>query len=82
MSLLDQTTLDHVDKLYMDTGTKETEDAQENDRYCKRNEMLYLSLQQKISQDRLTYSVIPDAIHHESAWQDRFADIIRYLYSD
>lgn len=78
--LVKDTDLSHVERFYMDTGTKETTDPKDNDKYMNSNEELAQIIKDKLDNKRFQYSIIEDGRHHESDWEARFPDILRYLF--
>ncbi len=71
-----------VKKFYMDVGTKETQDPKYNEAYVETNIEYYEIMKSKIDDSRLRFEIVEDAIHHESAWEVRFPDIIKFLFND
>jgi predicted alpha/beta superfamily hydrolase len=71
-----------IKKLYMDCGTKETNEKMMNDLYVDLNKEVYDILHEKIDDDRIKFEVIKDAIHHETAWEKRLPDILNYLFNE
>jgi predicted alpha/beta superfamily hydrolase len=74
--------LDKVKKLYMDVGTKETENIEFNEAYVDTNKELYQILKQKMDDSTLRFEIIKDAVHHETSWEKRFPEIIKYMFND
>jgi predicted alpha/beta superfamily hydrolase len=74
--------LSHVRKVYLDTGTMETDDEIENKRYLTRNRAIRDVLREKLDESRFRYEEIEDGIHHESAWEERVPAILRYLFDE
>ncbi len=71
-----------VKKFYMDVGTKESENVNYCERYIRSNKAIYNIISEKIKPERLRFEIIEDAIHNESAWEIRFPEIIKFLFSD
>lgn len=69
-------------KLYMDVGTKETTSKKENKKYIASNKAIYELLSKKIDASNLKFEIIKDAIHNEAAWEIRFPEIIKFLFSE
>lgn len=70
-----------VKKLYMDIGTMETDDANKNALYMKRNQEMADVLKSHLDDNQFLYQEIEGAIHHEKAWEKRFPDVMRYLFN-
>lgn len=81
-NLVKTSTLSEVKKLYMDVGSKETLSEVENEDYLSMNRSVFELLSKKIEPNNLKFEIIKDAIHHESAWEKRFPEIIKFLYSE
>lgn len=80
--LIKETSLLKVKKFYMDVGTKETDDKKMNESYLNSNHSVYEILSEKILPNNLKYVIVEDAIHNESAWELRFPEIVKFLFSD
>lgn len=80
--LILSTTFSTVKKFYMDVGTKETESKKHNNEYITLNMAVFELLSNKMEPHKLRFEIINDAIHNESAWEKRFPDIVKYLFSD
>ncbi|WP_214729061.1 alpha/beta hydrolase-fold protein [Exiguobacterium sp. s168] len=65
-------------RCYMDVGTKEVSGPMTETDYLHTNDVLARAVEQKLTQSR--YTIIPEAIHHETAWAERLPDILRYLF--
>jgi len=81
IKLLEDSDLKHVDKIYMDVGTKESKLESENILYLESNKEIYSILSTKITPKKIKFDIIKDAIHNESAWELRFPTIIKYLFN-
>jgi len=66
-------------KTYMDTGDHEEGLGSIQD-YLDSNQAIHEILSKKIPSDRYRYRIIPGGIHHESAWKDRLAEVLRFLF--
>lgn len=74
--------LGSVKKFYMDVGTCETEDDRYNELYVDSNKEIYEILKEKIPESNLRFNIIDGGIHHETAWEKRFPEIIKFLFND
>ena len=72
--------LSNLGKIYMDVGTKESKNLKENTSYLESNEEIYNILKTKIVPKNIRYNIVKDAVHNESAWELRFAEIINFLF--
>jgi predicted alpha/beta superfamily hydrolase len=66
-------------KLWVDIGTRESEDSQETVEDARLLRDALEAKGWKLGTD-LQYEEVPGATHSESAWAERFDDILRYLY--
>lgn len=66
-------------RCYMDVGTKEVSGPMTENDYLHTNDVLAKAVQKKV--DSATYTVIPNAVHHETEWAKRMPDILRFLFS-
>ncbi|QMS85680.1 alpha/beta hydrolase [Candidatus Xianfuyuplasma coldseepsis] len=69
-------------KIYMDCGTNETDNVAENKRYIERNQELVTMIQKKTDTSQFQFQMIEGGIHHETDWEKRFPDIMRFLFND
>lgn len=74
--------LSNVKKLYMDVGTAESSTDIDSNNYIKSNQDMFDILSKKIDRSRIHFQTFDGAIHKESAWADRFPDIIKFLFND
>lgn len=81
-ALLQQTDMTALKKLYMDCGTAETTDPVENELYIDRNQELAGIIKQKTDETQFRFELIDGGIHHETDWEKRFPDIMRFLFND
>ena len=81
-NLAKNSNLDHVKKLYMDTGTKEDSTAIESQNYIDSNQAMFDIIKEKVDYKKIRFEIVKDAVHNEDAWRDRFADIITFLFND
>jgi predicted alpha/beta superfamily hydrolase len=79
-NLVRETDLSQVERFYMDNGTNETTDPNHNEKYMKSNAELADILRDKFDDKRFVYTIIEDGRHHETDWEARFPDILRYLF--
>lgn len=80
--LLQRSDLSTVIKLYLDFGTNETTDEEENQAYMTCNKEIYQLIQEKTSKNQSKLVVIDGGKHHERDWQKRFIDVISYIFSN
>ena len=80
--LIKSSSLSTCKKFYMDVGTNESSSKERNERYIISNQSVFELLSDKIDNDNLKFEIIKDAIHNESAWEIRFPEIIKFLFSD
>lgn len=73
--------LSGVNKMYLDVGTEEAAERGERERYLESNKGIYVALKSKLSDDKLRFDIIEDALHNEKAWAKRFPEIIKYIFS-
>lgn len=76
------TDLSHIKKFYMDVGTNETENKKNNVLYIESNKEVYDILKNKIVSPRIRFDIIDGGIHHESDWEKRFPEIIKFMFND
>lgn len=81
-TLAEQASLHTVKKFYMDVGTKETDNSAINELYVDKNKEMYEILKTKMDDSQIRFTVIEDAIHHETEWENRFPDIIKFMFND
>lgn len=81
-ALAKSSNLDCVNKFYMDVGLVETEDKKINKKYLDSNNEIYEILKEKIPKCHLQFNIVDDGIHHETAWEKRFPEIIKFLFND
>lgn len=74
--------LSNIKRLYMDTGTKESDDVKQNKRYMERNDRLAQALQPRLDDSVFSYQIIKDGRHHESDWEKRFPAIVQFLFEN
>ena len=74
LELIRNSSLETVKKFYMDDS--------ECEKYILSNKEIYELLSEKIEPGKLRFDVVEDAIHHESAWEKRFPEIIKFLFND
>ena len=82
MELLQETNLSNVLKFHMDTGTQETNDPIENQKYMTRNKQIADVLKEKLDTAVFQYLEVEGGHHHETDWEARFADIMRFLFEN
>lgn len=69
-------------KIYMDCGTNETDNVAENKRYIHCNQELATMVSNKTDENQFRFQLIDGGIHHETHWEKRFPDIMRFLFND
>ena len=74
--------LHSVKKFYMDVGTNETNDKSTNKLYIDSNKELYEILKEKLDESILRFNIIDGGIHHETDWEKRFPEIIKFMFND
>jgi predicted alpha/beta superfamily hydrolase len=82
VQLLSNINMDYVKAVYLDTGTKESNNDEENNFYIKRNDELANLFQHKVKSNRFLYKTIPNGKHHESDWEKRFPNIVKFLFQE
>lgn len=78
-ALNEQADFSKITKYYMDTGDQEQGLGSLSD-YLTSNDRIHRILRHKIPSDRYRFRIIEGGIHHESAWKDRLADVLRFLF--
>ncbi|MCK5761304.1 MAG: alpha/beta hydrolase [Candidatus Izimaplasma sp.] len=73
--------LSKLKRIYMDVGTNESENKEENILYLESNQEVYDILRSKVNPENIKFEIIKGAIHNESAWEKRFPGIIKYLFN-
>jgi len=74
--------LHSVKKFYMDVGTNETEDKKTNELYINTNKEIYEILKEKLDESILRFNIVEGGIHHETDWEKRFPEIIKFMFND
>jgi len=82
LDVLHKTNFRSIERLYMDTGTNETDDLNRNELYLNCNRQLAEICRQKLDDNHFLYQEIEGAIHHESDWEKRLPDIIKFLFEE
>lgn len=82
VELLENTALSGVKKLYMDTGTMETDDIETNERYIESNRKLASICNQKLDDVHFRYVEVEGAKHHERDWEKRFPEIMKFMFNE
>ncbi len=72
--------LSNIQKIYMDTGTKETEDSLFSKRYIEYNQDLFNIFENRLGSEKTCFKIIEGAIHHESDWEKRFLSVVEELF--
>lgn len=81
-NLIEKSDLSSVKKFYMDVGSKESSTDEKCEKYIISNQAIYELIFEKLSSEKLRFEIIEDAIHHESAWEARFPEIMKFLFND
>jgi len=74
--------MSNVKKLYMDVGTKETDDVKHKSLYIESNQEIYNILKEKIVPENIRFEIIKDGIHNEKDWEKRFPHIVNFLFNE
>ncbi len=80
-SIVEAADFSALKKLYMDTGDQEDGVAPKEE-YLHSNGTIAAIISEKVSPIRFRYEIIPGGTHEESAWAQRFAGIVRYIFKD
>ena len=81
MELIKKSNLSKIKKIYLDVGTKESKEENQNKLYLELNQEVHDILREKMNPENIKYVIVKDAIHHESAWEKRFPEIINFLFN-
>ena len=81
IKLANESNVSNIKKIYLDVGTKESENKEYSTTYIESNEEMYDVLRGKLDKGTIRFELIKDAIHNESAWEIRFPDIIKFLFN-
>lgn len=76
---LDEVDLSGIEKFYLDIGTKETNNEEDNLSSIKSNKTIYNILRNKVSDCK--FDIVEDAVHNEKAWRERLPNILSFLYN-
>ena len=79
--LIKKSDLSKIKKIYLDVGTKESENKIHNKAYLESNQGIFEILKSKLDPEKIKFEIIEGAIHHESAWETRFPKIINFLFN-
>lgn len=72
-----------AEKVYLDIGTQEVSGSVDSmEKYLSTNQEIADILKSKLESTRLKFEIIEGAIHHESAWKERFPSILSFLLAD
>jgi len=82
IDLLSDSQIKRVKKFYMDVGTKESEDKDFMESYIECNNKVYKELSNYLDDTKLRFNIIENAIHHETAWEKRFPEIVKFMFKD
>lgn len=81
MKLAKEADVSGVKKMWMDVGTKETSNSIDNKRYVESNQAIYDILKDKLDPTQLKFVIAEGAIHNEKDWEERFPEIIQFLFN-
>lgn len=70
----------NVSRLYSDVGTQESDNQEISDQFVKSNEEIYEVLETKTNIKKFKYKVINDSKHETSYWNERFTEIIDFMF--
>ncbi len=71
----------NVLKLYSDVGTQESNNQEVSERFIKTNEEIYEVLKTKTHIKKFKYNIIENSKHETSYWNERFVDIVDFLFN-
>jgi len=78
LKLIKITNFNHLDIMYMDTGTEEVGGGNKKD-YIVSNDQVYDMLKSKIDANKLVYKKIKGGKHSEEDWAKRLPDILKII---
>ncbi len=81
IKLTKQADVSKIKKIYLDVGTKESESKERVTEYLESNQEIFDILKDKLDPEVIKFEIVKDAIHHESAWEKRFPEIIKFLFN-
>ena len=81
VELTKKANIEDIKKLYMDVGTKETEDEGNRLAYIESNREIFDILKEKIAPENIKFEIIEGGIHNEKDWEKRFPHIINFLFN-
>lgn len=79
--LLKNADLNHLKKVYIDTGDREEAGGTASD-YLASNHGVHALLEDRLPSGNLKWRIVEGAKHHERNWARRFPDVVRFLFSD
>jgi predicted alpha/beta superfamily hydrolase len=71
--------LSTVERFYMDIGTAESTETDDNQKNIDSNQNVYQLLKDKVQQAK--FEVVEGAVHNELAWRKRVPEIFTYLFN-
>lgn len=80
LEAIKQSEVDHIKRLYIDCGTFEEGMEKSSSRYVDTNRKVADLFQTKGLNEQLMFREITGGIHHESAWRQRIADIVKFIF--
>ncbi|XMB67519.1 alpha/beta hydrolase-fold protein [Mycoplasmatota bacterium zrk1] len=80
IGIIKKSDLSRVKKMYLDVGTKESENEKGRIAYLESNKEVFDVLKEKLGSERIKFEVINDAQHIVADWEKRFPNIISYLF--
>lgn len=81
LELVKTADISKIKKMYMDVGTKESDNPEHVKAYIESNQEIYDALQGRLDKENIVFEIIDGAIHNESAWELRFPRIINFLFN-
>jgi predicted alpha/beta superfamily hydrolase len=73
-------TFENIRKIYIDTGTNESEKIAHQKLYLQNNQLLVEALEKKVPKENLRFEIIDGGKHHETDWSKRIENIILFLF--
>ena len=80
VELVEKSDFSTVQRMYLDVGTKESENENTSKAYVDSNQEMFNVLKEKISPKRLKFNIIEGSQHIEEDWNERFPNIIDFLF--
>lgn len=80
VNTISKSSINHIQRLYLDIGTKEEGIEKSSDRYLQTNRQVAAAFNKLGLGDRLKYQEVPGAIHNEAAWRKRLPEVIKFIF--